>query len=567
MFVFFFLCLLSFILQFNVNNMCTRPIKIQNPKIKALSGFNPRFDKEFITVPCNKCPECVSAKHNEWLSRAWYEHKSCQKAGGKTCFLTFTYNDDYLPYFDGVPVFDSHDLELFFKNFRRQLKIAYGHNVNFRYLVTSEYGKEKCRPHYHILFFFYENVADDDVFRLAWCSWSPYPSECKPIYNAYGTDITKYYKLDYDSGELIPLHRGIVQVGKDRDGVPSLQVHNISGIYYCTKYILKDNDWLKMRNRLFCKYVKIRFPNMLDEHIVLGSDTVKNNPCLYVLQKDFLKNIKRFDLFHRQSMGFGSSIIDICNQSYLDDDKVLVPDPTDLEQNKTVPTPLYIQRKLFYDSVKHYKGLKLVLSKRKCKDGFNYNLVVQKDYYISYVLSHKGALHRVQTFDSMIDRKIVKYYKLRALNPTPEFMKLYFPSETVASIWDKFDTVLHNRPLKHLFEYETIFKDRFIVNFYDMKQAGFLTSPYQKPKFHFLLFNEPQLKQLKWKVSNVKYNDHPLFKDFDYCLDVLSKFKKLESWYFHSQCIETYNKRQKVDSAFGKYVLPRLKPIPNILNF
>lgn len=546
--------------------MCTRPITILNPKISHQTDFNPRCDKEFITVPCNDCPDCIGQRHNEWLSRAWYEYKNCVSLGGKVCFLTFTYNDFYLPYFMDVPCFDKTDITKFFKNFRKQLKILTGHKVPFRYFITTEYGKEQCRPHYHVLFYFYENIPDYDIFKLAWCSWSPYPSMCLPIFEEYSNDISKYVGVDEETGEIIPIQRGIVQIGKNRDGVQSLTVNDISGIYYCTKYILKDSAWFTMRNRLFCKYVKSRFPAALDEELILNSDYVKNNPCLYLLQKEFLSEIKNFDLFHRQSIGFGSCILDLCSEAFKTE-KISVPDPHDLSKYREMPIPLYIQRKLFYDCKSKVKGLTLKLSKR----GNNYSLRVLKETTSSFILSEKGALHRFDTFEKMIDKKFVNYYKLRNLHPNDEFMSLYFPNKSIDDVWNEFDTIINNRPLRRLFEYQLVFKDRNIVDFgFYIKQSNLdfiKKSTIYFAREYYLNFIHPHYKLIPFKVSSLKYNDHVLFKDFDLALNILSKFKKLESYQFHFKNIELYNKRQNVDVEFGKYRSARLKPLPNILNF
>lgn len=562
-FAFLIASLCSFAISVNLLNalciliMCTRPITILNPKISAQTDFNPRYDKEYITIPCNDCPDCIGQRHNEWLSRAWYEYKNCKAQGGKVCFLTFTYNDYFLPKYNGVPCFDKTDITKFFKNYRKQLKVLYGRNVEFRYLVTSEYGKKECRPHYHMLLYFYDVIDDYDIFKFAWCCWSPIPSVCLEIFPEHGTDIDAYLVKDDESGEYIPLNRGMVQIGKNRDGVLSLQVNDILGIYYCTKYLLKDSEWFKVRNRLFCSYVKYRLPHFQDEKLVLSSDFVKDNPCLVVLQKEFLNEIKNYDLFHRQSLGFGSCIVSLCNDCF-NTEKIPVPDPHDLSKNNDMPLPLYIQRKLFYDTKKHIKGLTLKL----CHRGSKYQLKVALDYSLSYVLSEKGARHRVDVFDDMIERKCVQLQKLRSLVPTDEFMRIYFPSYNSAiDVWKEFDYLLNGRPLRYLFEYQTIFKDRNMID------SFCFNVPLRFKKSFYLFFNSPLGKEINFHVSQNKYNSHILFIHFDYLLDIISKFKKLESFMFHSKCIDVYNKRQKVDSELGKYRNPRLKNIPKLSNF
>lgn len=157
--------------------MCTNPFKIKNPKITkdSVIVFNSRYDKEFLEVPCGSCPDCQSLKLMEWRSRAWAEHESAKHDGGFTAFLTFTYNDAYLPTYKGVPCFCKSDVQKLMKNLRRRLNDELKHDVFFRYLAVCEYGEdENCthRPHYHVEFFIHEFVPDDVFFMCAWCAWS-----------------------------------------------------------------------------------------------------------------------------------------------------------------------------------------------------------------------------------------------------------------------------------------------------------------------------------------------------------------------------------------------------------
>ena len=83
--------LASLLNVFCILTMCTNPIKIKNPKITkdSILTFNPRYDKEFLEVPCGSCPDCQSMNLMEWRSRAWAEFESARHDGGFTAFLTY----------------------------------------------------------------------------------------------------------------------------------------------------------------------------------------------------------------------------------------------------------------------------------------------------------------------------------------------------------------------------------------------------------------------------------------------------------------------------------------------
>ena len=69
--------------------MCTRPIKVRNPK-KSINGL---VDKAFIYVPCGDCWQCrLERKNSAWL-KMHYEFEDCKAHGGFAYFLTLTYNN------------------------------------------------------------------------------------------------------------------------------------------------------------------------------------------------------------------------------------------------------------------------------------------------------------------------------------------------------------------------------------------------------------------------------------------------------------------------------------------
>lgn len=122
---------------------CLAPITIKNPA-KKKSANSPAF----VTVPCGKCAACVLNKRTEWFIRCKEELKHSHSC----LFVTLTYDDEHLPIrydFDGVVYHDvnKRDVQLYHKRLRKQVK------TKFKFFLTSEYGEQFHRPHYHALYF------------------------------------------------------------------------------------------------------------------------------------------------------------------------------------------------------------------------------------------------------------------------------------------------------------------------------------------------------------------------------------------------------------------------------
>lgn len=150
--------------------MCLRPIKVRNPS----RYFREGIDKEYITVPCGKCSECVNANRMDWQIRLYYEHIATEKLhDGFTFYFTLTYNNicPHLPVRDDkgriVLCFNHKHIPDFIKRLRTQL-IRDDVKMSIRHFISSEYGDSPDasyitdsgrrvfythRPHYHGLLF------------------------------------------------------------------------------------------------------------------------------------------------------------------------------------------------------------------------------------------------------------------------------------------------------------------------------------------------------------------------------------------------------------------------------
>lgn len=242
--------------------MCTSPKKIRTPK----KVFNADSDPLYYMVPCNHCAQCVSAKVSAWSLRSYYEWKYCKDNGGVALYITLTYAPNSLPYCDlptvdgdsiTVPCFCKRDIQNFLMRLRKYCQRHYDCDV--RYIVTSEYGGEKHRPHYHGVLFFSKNLYSHVIKGLVRNYWS----------------------------------FGFVNFGK-KGGI----VNSPAAALYVTKYIAKDFDFLKL-------LTKIGF----------NKDTVD-----YEVLKSYRRMVFPF---HLQSVGFGASLIDYNDFDIMYDGKCL----------------------------------------------------------------------------------------------------------------------------------------------------------------------------------------------------------------------------------------------------
>nr|QJB19789.1 MAG: replication initiator protein [Microvirus sp.] len=126
---------------------CISPINIRNP-----NGDGTR-----ITVPCGKCYPCLSNRRNAWTFRLQQEAKKSIAS----FFITLTYEDGKT---DGNVY--KRDIQLFLKRFRKSIN-----PIKFKYYLTSEYGTNTFRPHYHMLIFFRCSIDRNKLIDKMLKSW------------------------------------------------------------------------------------------------------------------------------------------------------------------------------------------------------------------------------------------------------------------------------------------------------------------------------------------------------------------------------------------------------------
>jgi hypothetical protein len=122
--------------------MCTSPRAVQFNHDGSLNWrrdfFNPTMEP--FQVPCGKCAECLLERARDWSIRCLHE----SKMHDKSCFITLTYSDKYLP--TNKKLDHSH-----YQNFMYKLRQRFGTGIGF--FMCGEYGTKTLRPHYHACLF------------------------------------------------------------------------------------------------------------------------------------------------------------------------------------------------------------------------------------------------------------------------------------------------------------------------------------------------------------------------------------------------------------------------------
>lgn len=107
------------------------------------------LDKYSFRVPCDKCYYCRLKKSAQMAIRCVHEaslhENTVQNPSGRgNCFITLTYNDEFLPKFGTLC---HRDFQLFIKRLRKR----FGSGI--RFYMCGEYGSRNMRPHYHAILF------------------------------------------------------------------------------------------------------------------------------------------------------------------------------------------------------------------------------------------------------------------------------------------------------------------------------------------------------------------------------------------------------------------------------
>lgn len=225
--------------------MCLHPKKFFNPT----HSFTPGISKLDVTIPCNKCDECRSIVQNEWFLRCYAEFMQNKANGGVCYFLTLTYADEFLPYFDvdynsldgtrkhlHTSCFSYEHIHTFINTLRKYLKRKFG-DIRLKFIIFPEYGSHTKRPHYHCLFWLDRFISSKSFFALIDGYDNDY--ERRKFYH-WRKDKPYFRTKDKSDGINFrgAWHYGWCLVSKPEKG--GMIVNSQKSIMYCSKYATKD---------------------------------------------------------------------------------------------------------------------------------------------------------------------------------------------------------------------------------------------------------------------------------------------------------------------------------------
>lgn len=258
-----------------------------------------------MNVPCGKCLDCQRQYQDEWFTRCFYEWQDCVKHHGVCYFLTLTYNEDSIPYYQGHKCFSKRHVQLFIKRLRYRLN-RYG--LTMKYFIASEYGELFQRPHYHALFYLNYQYLTPSAFQiLVEESW---------------------------------------QYGFIKKGKFGIVVQSYHAVKYVTKYVTKDIAFAAATDR---------YSNLIDSrYSSLYHGLLKRYPHVSIDVDDFYEKVavkKRALLgqicpFHLQSTNLGLFLLDSLSETDIRLEQCHVPSSKGI---RSARLPRYFIRKLFYD--------------------------------------------------------------------------------------------------------------------------------------------------------------------------------------------------------------------------
>ena len=152
----------------------------EHPQLIKLPDGRPQV------VRCGRCLRCLSHRQAEWTTRLRQEMEFNPDS---SYFVTLTYDEEHLPKNEsGVPSVRKADPQKLHMDLRRRFQQGFYMDktlcqmgldpvrmplplgVRFRFYLTSEYGPQGHRPHYHAIYFGLPSDPDlvYDLFNAVW---------------------------------------------------------------------------------------------------------------------------------------------------------------------------------------------------------------------------------------------------------------------------------------------------------------------------------------------------------------------------------------------------------------
>lgn len=223
--------------------MCLHPVLIKNVNYGNSSKLSYISDStaQYIPVPCGRCSVCLQLKQQYIVQRVQMESLSHD-----LFFLTLTYNNE------SIPVIERGEFRLNYvdlSDWQKMIKMIRKHESlpSFRYLLVTEYGGRRHRPHIHAILSFPKNDSDTLAQRRSF--------ELK-LYQIF----LKYWRRNYGSTRL-PVWRNLCTFHRTSRSW-NYDLHYLdpwstkTGLedvaFYATKYALKYDSWIdKLKSKLF----------------------------------------------------------------------------------------------------------------------------------------------------------------------------------------------------------------------------------------------------------------------------------------------------------------------------
>lgn len=229
--------------------MCLTPYLIKNVNNDELfrkSPLAPYYDTSstYIAVPCGRCASCIALKQNYIVQRVQMEEKD------NLIFMgMLSYNSETLPCIDvngyNIKYADIRHVQDMFRYIRKWTDLP-----PFRYMVTSEFGGERHRPHFHFLLFFpksYINVNYDRITR----------SDCESLRLFFWDLFLKYWRHNVGTRKNPKWVQNLTfkQVGRKRNydfqWIDTFQDFS-SSAFYTSKYVCKSSDYVdRLKSALY----------------------------------------------------------------------------------------------------------------------------------------------------------------------------------------------------------------------------------------------------------------------------------------------------------------------------
>lgn len=263
-----------------------------------------------VFAPCGHCLACEKKMQYAWAWRLTSEIQYYMKHRGyRAGFLTLTYNNESLPYipeFGNTPCFDKKHTETFINNIRKHCHREKGLK-DIKFLLSSEFGPETRRPHYHLIIAWDgEKYTAEEIHSICRHYWADdlFDKDGKKIRGPYGFICPKNPEggQSQKSGKVYKPF----EIACTADAMNSC--------FYTAKYVTKDYYFMR--------------------------------EILNKVKKEDLKKLRQWLPHHRQSKSLGFESI-----KYLSDREKL-----DLLQNgrallgsdRLMMPPLYIQNKILF---------------------------------------------------------------------------------------------------------------------------------------------------------------------------------------------------------------------------